>query len=204
MLSSVGRPREHDARTAATLLAAAERTVEEHGPEALSVRRVAGDVGTTTRAVYSLFDSKGGLIAALAAHFFDLLGAGVERLPTSSAPECDLVEAGLVFRHFATEHPSLFRIAFQRDPSPLRETPAVRAAAKSALDALKDRIARLHDAGMLGDYTVDEATLHFHAVCEGLAALELRGTFPNSAAERIWRQGLAVLVGGLTDPRTRS
>jgi AcrR family transcriptional regulator len=70
----MGRPREHDDRTAAMLLSAAETIVEQDGPEALSVRRVANDVGTTTRAVYSLFDSKGGLIAALAAHGFDLLG----------------------------------------------------------------------------------------------------------------------------------
>jgi AcrR family transcriptional regulator len=200
----MGRPREHDERTAAMLLAAAERIVAAHGPDALSVRRVAADVGTTTRAVYSLFESKAGLIAALAAHGFDLLGAGVERLPTTSAPQRDLVNAGLVFRRFATEHPSLFRIAFQQNPSPLKTTTAVRAAAKSALDALKRRIGRLHDAGLLGGYTIDEATLHFHAVCEGLAALELRGTFPSSAADRLWRQGLAALVHGLAKRGTLS
>jgi AcrR family transcriptional regulator len=196
----MGRPREHDDRTAARLLAAAERIVEQDGPGALSVRRVANDVGTTTRAVYSLFDSKDGLIAALAAHGFDLLGADVEGLPVSSAPQRDLVEAGLMFRRFATEHPSLFRIAFQTNPSPLRTTPAVRAAAGSALEALKRRIGRVHEAGLMHGYAIDEATLHFHAVCEGLAALELRGTFSAATADRVWRQGLTVLVDGLAGP----
>jgi AcrR family transcriptional regulator len=196
----MGRPREHDDRTAGMLLSAAEAIVEHDGPEALSVRRVASDVGTTTRAVYSLFDSKGGLIAALAAHGFELLGADVEGLPVSSAPQRDLVEAGLMFRRFATEHPSLFRIAFQADPSPMRTTPAVRSAARSALDALKRRIGRVHDAGLLDGYTIDEATLHFHAMCEGLAALELRGTFSSDTADRIWREGLTVLVDGLAGP----
>jgi AcrR family transcriptional regulator len=197
----MGRPREHDDRTAAMLLSAAETIVEQDGPEALSVRRVANDVGTTTRAVYSLFDSKGGLIAALAAHGFDLLGADVQRLPVSAVPQRDLVEAGLMFRRFATRHPSLFRIAFQANPSPLRTAPAVRLAAGSALDALKSRVARVRDAGLLNGYTTDEAALHFHAVCEGLAALELRGTFPADTAERIWRQGLSVVVDGLAVPR---
>jgi AcrR family transcriptional regulator len=197
----MGRPREHDDRTAAMLLSAAETIVEQDGPEALSVRRVANDVGTTTRAVYSLFDSKGGLIAALAAHGFDLLGADVQRLPVSAVPQRDLVEAGLMFRRFATRHPSLFRIAFQANPSPLRTAPAVRLAAGSALDALKSRVARVRDAGLLNGYTTDEAALHFHAVCEGLAALELRGTFPADTAERIWRQGLSVVVDGLAGPR---
>jgi AcrR family transcriptional regulator len=186
------------------LLAAAERIVEEDGPDALSVRRVASEVGTTTRAVYSLFDSKDGLIAALAAHGFDLLGAGVGELPTTSAPQHDLVEAGLVFRRYAIEHPSLFRIAFQSSPSPLRTTPAVRAAAESALEVLKEMIGRLDEAGLVASHEVDDATLHFHAVCEGLAALELRGTFPASCAEQLWRQGLAALVRGLGSPEARS
>lgn len=179
------------------LLAAAERIVEEDGPDALSVRRVAGEVGTTTRAVYSLFDSKDGLIAALAAHGFDLLAAGVSELPATADPHHDLVEAGLVFRRYATEHPSLFRIAFQSSPSPLRTTPAVSAAAQSALEVLQAMIGRLDEAGLVAAHEVDEATLHFHAVCEGLAALELRGTFPGASAERLWRQGLGALIRGL-------
>jgi AcrR family transcriptional regulator len=194
----MGRPREHDARTAAKLLAAAERMVQERGPDALSVRGVAAEVGTTTRAVYSLFDSKAGLMAALAAHGFEILRDGVAGLPVTDAPEKDLVEAGLIFRRFATEHPSLFRIAFQTNPSPMRTTPAVRAAANSALEVLKTRIARLRDQGLLGSTTVDDATLPFHAVCEGLAGLELRGTFSNHDAERLWRHALSALVHGLT------
>jgi AcrR family transcriptional regulator len=200
----MGRPREHDARTAARLIAAAERIVEQDGPDALSVRRVASEVGTTTRAVYSLFNSKDGLIAALAAHGFELLGAGVGGLPITAAPQQDLIEAGLVFRRYAIEHPSLFRIAFQSSPSPLRATPVVRAAAGSALEALKGMILRLDEAGLLAGYDVAEATLHFHAVCEGLAALELRGTFPGSRAEQLWRHGLAAIVRGLGSPEAHS
>ena len=199
----MGRPREHDERTAASLLAAAERTVQEHGPQALSVRGVASDVGTTTRAVYSLYGSKAGLIAALAAHGFDLLRDGVEQLPTTPAPDRDLIEAGLVFRRFVVEHPSLFRIAFQSNPSLLMAAPSVRSAANTALDVLKTRIARLEDAGLLNGYGVDEATLHFDAVCEGLAALELRGTFPRDTGERLWRQGLTALVQGLAGRQTQ-
>src|SRR5690242_10662106 len=112
MLSRVGRPREHDERTATALLAAAERLVEVGGPDVVSIRAVAGESGTTTRAVYSLYGSKQGLMDALAAHAFDLLRDGIGRLPTTPAPVDDLVEAGLMFRRFAVEHPALFRLAF--------------------------------------------------------------------------------------------
>lgn len=171
--------------------------MQEHGPEAVTVRGVARDAGTTTRAVYSLFGSKEGLIAALAAHAFDILREGVEAVPITNSPDGDLVEAGLVFRRFAVEHPSLFRQAFPGTPTHSRTTPSVRSAASTALDALKARIARLDDSGALSSCSVAEATLHFDAMCEGLAAVELRGNFAPDAGDRLWRQGLSAIVHGL-------
>ena len=161
---TIGRPREHDERTAAALLAAAERLVQDGGPDAVSIRAVASAVGTTTRAVYSLYGSKQGLMDALAVHAFDLLRDGVSQLPATQAPVDDLVEAGLIFRRFAVEHPSLFRIAFgsTRD-GPIRARPLVRNAAGVALDVLKTRIARLADARLIDSDRIDKVTLHFDA-----------------------------------------
>jgi AcrR family transcriptional regulator len=192
----MGRPREHDERTAAALLAAAERTVGEHGLDALSVRGVARDVGTSTRAVYSVFGSKDGLIAALGAHAFDLLRAGLDALPETDDPAADLVEAGLMFRGFATRHPSLFVIGVQRELPASVPRERIRQAADTSLDVLKQRIARLADSGRLGGRTVEEATLQFHALCEGLAMLELRCPPGFIDAGRMWRDGLTALVFG--------
>ena len=191
----MGRPREHGDEIKAALLAAAERTVEEHGVEALSVRGVATEVGTTTRAVYSVFGSKEGLLAALGAHAFDLLREGVEEIPRTEDPRGDLIAAGMMFRRFATEHPSLFALGIQRQ-LPTGAWRHTSAAAQVALQALKVLVARLEDRQLLGDRTVSDATVEFHALCEGLAAVELRGFAPTSDAERLWRQGLTALVEG--------
>src|SRR5512134_2475228 len=96
----VGRPKEHDERTRAALRAAAERIVEEDGPEALSVRAVAGEARTTTRAVYSLFGSKEGLLVdALAQGAFEFLAEHIDRLPRTNDAVSDLVAVGVpVFR----------------------------------------------------------------------------------------------------------
>ncbi len=83
MLSSVERPKEHDQRTAAALLGASERAVAEGGLEALSIRGVAAEARTTTRAVCSLFGSRDGLIVALGAHADDLLRTAIEKLPAT-------------------------------------------------------------------------------------------------------------------------
>src|SRR6266545_4635648 len=101
MLSSVGRRREHDEKTAAALLDAAERTIAEEGIDALSLRDVARDAGTTTRAIYSLFGSKDGLLVALGVRAFTLLEQEIEALPVTDRPGDDLIEAALVFRRFA-------------------------------------------------------------------------------------------------------
>lgn len=192
----MGRPRQHDDRTAAVLLAAAERAVEDGGPEALSVRGVAEDVGTTTRAVYSLFGSKDGLIAALGVQAFGFLRTGLEALPLTDDPAADLVETGLVFRRLAIERPALYSIGIQRVLPDLPAWLSVCQAADVAFDVLVQHVARLDDAGLLGDLTVLEATLAFHALCEGLATLERRGTSRPFDAEHVWRAALGALIAG--------
>ncbi len=192
----MGRPREHDERTAASLLAAAERAVQAGGPEALSIRGIAREVGTTTRAVYSLFGSRGGLIAALGVHAFDFLRTGLDALPATDDPAADLVEVGLVFRRLATERPALYAIGVQRDVSDLPPWRPVCDAADAAFAVLLQRVTRLDDADLLGENTAIEATLQFHALCEGLATLELRGVGIPFDAERIWKAALSSLIAG--------
>ncbi len=83
----MGRPREHSEQTRAALRAAAERLVAEGGPAALSVRAVAREAGTTTRAVYSLFGSKEALLVdALARDAFEFLYEEIDALPETDDP----------------------------------------------------------------------------------------------------------------------
>jgi AcrR family transcriptional regulator len=193
----VGRPKAHDARTAAALLDAAERLVQARGIDALSLRRVATAAGTTTRAVYSVYGNKAGLLAALGVRAFELLGTAVTALPSTDDPAADLVTAGVtVFRRFAVDHPSLFRIGMQHRLPAAPLTGDVREAAAQALTGLLARIARLEQAGLLGARTVAQAAWAFHALCEGLAAAELRRGLPPGQEEQLWRDALAALVAG--------
>jgi AcrR family transcriptional regulator len=193
----MGRPREHDERTAAALLEAAERIIEDGGVDALSVRGVADAVGVTTRAVYSVYGSKEGLLVALGAHGSRLLARAVGAQRRTADPARDLAVAGLRFRAWALEHPSLFRVAVQR----LLPDPALAAkfgaAANEAFAVLEGKVQRVQDAGQLGKRTVRDAAVEYHALCEGLASVELRGALiPAGAEERVWRDALAALVAG--------
>jgi AcrR family transcriptional regulator len=197
----MGRPRRYEQSTADALLDAAERLVEADGLEAITVRRVAEAVGSTTRAVYTVYGSKDALLVALGGRAFDLLRTEIEALPTTDDPAADLVEAGVaVFRRFAIEHPALFRIGVQRTlPQPALAR-GFREPARQALTGLRARVERLEAAGGLGDFAVADAVGAFHALCEGLAAMELRSLLPAGEEPRLWRAALAALVRGFAAP----
>lgn len=193
----MARPKEYDESTAAALLEVAERLVSEGGLEALSVRRVASAIGATIQAVYSLFGSKDGLIVALGTRAFNLLSDGLDSLPTSDDPAADLAEAGVVvFRRFTLSHPALFTIGFLQTGVPAEIAREFRSAQENALARLHARIRRLKHVGQLGARSEPQAAVEFHALCEGLAALEARCMLRPDEAEHVWRDALRALVAG--------
>jgi AcrR family transcriptional regulator len=196
----MGRPRIHDERTRAELLDAAEVIVGKDGIDALSVRSVAGNIGASTRAVYSVFGSKEALLGGLAERAFELLMDAVDAVPISDDPGFDLSQA-LVrgFRPFAVAHPDLFRLAFVW--SPVQPGPGVMNASAAALTRLTGRIERAQGAGLLPRGDINQLVLELNAVCQGLASLELCGMLPGRDAERIWSDSVGDLLAGL---RTRA
>jgi len=198
----MGRPRGHDERTRAALLAAAELIVAEGGPGALSVRAVAERAGTSTRAVYSLFGSKDGLLVqALARGAFEFLYAEIAKLDETEDPAADLVDIGLlVVRRLVREHPALYRIAFQRIVPGMEAGPELTAARQKAWHQLVGKVERLQAAGLLGDRSAAEAAVAFNAMMEGLGNAELRGAvlrlLPEGSEEQAWRTALATLIRG--------
>jgi AcrR family transcriptional regulator len=199
--ASLGKKIPSPRRPPARLRAAAERLVATGGPDALTVRAVAAEVGTTTRAIYSVFGSKDALVATLAEQAFDLLRTGIDELPETDDPVDDLIEAGAtMYRTFVREHPSLFRIAFQRIVPELTLGPELTEARARAWARLEAKVRRLDDAGLLGTLSVNEAAVAFNALCEGLGNAELRGgtlrQLPADEGERVWRDAFGTLVRG--------
>lgn len=196
----MGRPREHDEETRAALRAAAERLVAEGGADALSVRTAAAEADTTTRAVYSLFGSKDGLVAAVAQTAFEDICDEIDRLPVTDDPTADLIAIGTkVVRRLALDHPGLFRIAFQRVAG-LHADPGLVAAREKAWVQLQAAVQRLEDAGLLGTKPVPDAAREINAMWEGLANAELRGEvlriMPKGEEERAWLDALTTVVRG--------
>ena len=83
----------------------------------------------------------------------------------------------VVFRSFAVEHPSLFKIGIQLgltpDPGLAAGFSGEQGEARAGLAALVERL------DLAGDRFVLDTVTVFHALCEGLAAIELRGLLPS-------------------------
>jgi AcrR family transcriptional regulator len=199
----MGRPREHDDATREALRAATEQLFDEHGAEGVSVRALADAVGTTTRAVYSLFGSRDGLLVdAMGVRAYEFLVERMHEQVLTDDPTADLVEMGVVvFRRFVVEHPVLFRIAFQRVLPDFQPGPELVAARDSGLRLLTQRVGRLEEAGLLREVALTDAVVAFQATCEGLGNLELRGAImrllPVGREEEAWRSSLDFVVRGM-------
>lgn len=205
-MSSVGRHPIHDEQTRLRLLEAAERLIAERGLDSLSVRTAAAAAGTSTRAVYSLFDSKDGLVQALAQRTFELLQVTVSAVPVTGDPGHDLVRAAVYgFRRFALEHPELFRLFFNQQMQRPRLSAESDAARLAAFRQLINLVERAKAAGILGAHSVQQVTLLWDVMCVGLAAREFCWLISPEQGEQVWTDALTALLAGLvTTPATVS
>lgn len=114
------RPRTHDDALRARLLDRAATLVSEHGTDALGLRGLAADVGTSTTAVYSLFGGKPELVREL--------GDLAERRFTEhlrGADGADPVALGMAYRRAALADPHLYAIMSTPGLAALREAAGV-------------------------------------------------------------------------------
>lgn len=191
----MGRPREHDAATRARLLAAAARLSADEGWSAVTVRRVAEEAETTTRAVYSLFGSKQGFEEELHRAMFERLLELMHATPATGDPRADLLELRHAYRTWATERPDRYTAMMRfSGPHAAPRSPEGLAAARAATSQLRQVIARCAAAGLLADDDIDSFTMQWRAVAHGLAEFENRGLLPDG--DQSWRSVLTALIDG--------
>ena len=191
----MARPREHDAATAEALVDAAGKVLSSEGPRALSVRRVAEDVGVSTQAVYSLFGGKAELVRALHRTGFTRLADELESVTTSD-PIDRIRELGLAYHRSARANPHLYDVMFACPVPEFEPTEDDTAASLATLEVLRTAVEDAVEASALaGD--VDDLTLVLWGVVHGLSSLDLGGALasPTEADRRVALALDAVLAG---------
>ena len=128
--------------TSEALLTAAHRLLAEDGPEALTVRRIAGEAGMSTMNVYSRFGGKDGVIDELYADGYRRLVAEIDSVPETDDVPADLMTVADTYRAFAKANPTYYGIMFRSAVPGYNPSPESVAVALGGLARFVSRVKR--------------------------------------------------------------
>ncbi len=112
----MARDERRNKRQRTALIEAAARLIATEGTAALTLRRVADEVGTSTMAVYTNFGGMPELRRAVRLEGFARLAAHLARVPESDDPVADVVMLGRAYYENAMSNPHLYRVMFMEQP----------------------------------------------------------------------------------------
>lgn len=114
-----------------------------NGPDKISLRALARDVGVSQTAPYRHFEDKTALLAALAAEGFRRLNkASGLVVNIEDSAEKALQMSGKAYIHFALDNPALYRLMFGPMLSPDDDFPELEEAGSQAFDVIVSIVQR--------------------------------------------------------------
>lgn len=174
-MASVGS-RTPDPEVRRSLIEAAARLLADEGPAALSTRRLAATVGTSTMAVYTHFGGLPELVRAVVREGFARLAAHLAEVPATDDPLHDLAALGAAYRANALDNPQLYAVMFgsaslggyRLHDDELEE-------GRDTFDVLVAATQRAIDAGMLRPGDAEAIAAQLWSATHGFVMLELAG-----------------------------
>lgn len=164
-------PRTADERVRLSLIEAAARLLAQEGPNALTTRRIASEVGASTMAVYTHFEDMDDLRRAVRLEWFNRLSEQLARVPTTTDPVADLAAQGWVYFFNAVENEHMFR-ATVRDPL---VDPLVATMVTEAFQVLVLSVQRCMDEGRLRSGDASARALQIWMMGNGVLVACLAG-----------------------------
>ena len=158
------------------ILAAARMILEQEGPDALTMRRLAGGLGLTAPSLYKHFPDKSSVVNALADAMLTETAEALEAAETAAPGSFPALAAA--YRSHALAHPHLYRHTTSR-PHPHH---------------LEDRAAAPLFRALAPDAALARAAWAF---AHGMVVMELNGRFPTpEAVTTAWTAGITALASG--------
>lgn len=196
----MARPRAYDDELRVQLIEAAARVLGDEGPHAVTTRRVAAEVGTSTTAIYSLIGSKDELFRAVFREGFQRLAHHLAAAGPTDDPLADLRSLGLAYHVMGTESPHLYRVMFDCPVPEFEVSDEDVRFSLSTLEVLIDAVQRCIDDGLFGGDARDLA-LELWAMNHGITTLAIDGTLgsPDQAKSRLEHLSRAAIAGFCQD-----
>lgn len=160
----------------ATLQAAAELLARD-GPDALTVRRIATEAGSSTIAVYHYFGGKDGVVDTLYRDGFESLQLAMSSVPVTDQPVSDLREICRIYRDQALARPASYAVMFTRPVRGYTPSEQSMRTARGTYERFFAAVERCVEAGALDGDPREIAHLLYGAM-HGMVMLELTGNAP--------------------------
>lgn len=185
------------------VLDAASRLVAEEGPSALTMRRLATELGASTMVLYSRFESREELVVQLLLEAFSRFAETLARVHEED-PWTNLRELGHAYRRFARENPTYYRLMWNvPHDSPTKTTlPAELSREGSrAFQALMHAVTRLLARLDRSAREAEPLAVAIWSSVHGFVSLELAGALPpGPPTDAAWERTLDVVASPFPKP----
>lgn len=182
---------------------AAATLLQEEGPEAVTVRKVAQKMDCSTKIIYSLFVNKEGLAQQLYLEGCKLLANQFEEAPQAADPVQQLLYLGDAFWQFGQHYSSYYKLMFGgafADFKPDEESLNGTATAMRQLMAL---LRHAEEQGRIpAQYDTESAVRTVWASLHGVIHLYMGGHLGDvQSAHAVYKQTLSMIVSSLLPDR---
>ena len=171
-------PKTADPAVRTALLETAARITAEEGRDALTLRRLAAAVGTSTMAVYTHFGSMADVRRAVRREGFARLAEHLDAVEHTGDPVADLVVQGWAYYLNGTTNPNLYRAMFMDRPCDDGEAEV----GMDTFERLVDGVRRCIDGGRFDPAVALDLATQLWAASHGVVSLELSGMLPRERA----------------------
>jgi AcrR family transcriptional regulator len=185
-------PKATDPQVREALVETAARLLAREGPAALSTRRLATELGTSTMAVYTHFGSMEGLQQAVRKEAFTRLIGHLEPVAATEDPVADLAALGWAYCFNALANPQLYRAVFLE---PQIDSDAEIYGA-SAIQQSRDTVSRCIEARRFASADPESLAIQTWAGAHGMVTAALARLLTiEQVAEHFNAMGLNLFVG---------
>lgn len=158
------------------LVEAAALLLDEHGPDALTARRVATAASTSTMAVYTHFGGMPALVRQIVTEGFTRLDEHQAAVPLTDDPVTDLTNLAMAYHDNAIQNPHLYAVMFGATSlKGFQLTEDDMEIGLNTFGVLTDFVARAIDSGQLRQDDPVRVAAQVWTAMHGYVMLELAG-----------------------------
>lgn len=179
------------------LCGVAEKLFAEQGPNGVTMRQLASELGVSPMTPYRYFKDKDEILGAVRAGAFNRFAEALEEaFARETEPLAKMQSTAEAYVNFALTQPNAYKLMFDLQHENELQYPELVAAAMRARKTLTAHVESLIDAGLLSGDPL-KIGLILWAALHGFVELQLAGHLPPGSASELRREILLVLARGL-------